>query len=78
MPARWRAGWDTKHADELGAVASLRPRASGQVFARRAGAESDLGDGLGRSELRGMAAGPAAYLRARRAQDPEHLRAVAP
>lgn len=46
--------------------------------AKHAGGEPEMGEGLGRAELRGMAAGPAAYLRARRAQDREHLRAVAP
>jgi len=45
---------------------------------QRAEAEADMGDGLSTAELRGMAAGPAAYIGARRHETREHLAAVAP
>jgi GT2 family glycosyltransferase/peptidoglycan/xylan/chitin deacetylase (PgdA/CDA1 family) len=45
---------------------------------RGAGAESSLHSGLVSAEIRGMLNGPLAYWRARRCQDPEHLKAVAP
>ena len=45
---------------------------------RRAGAEAEMGDGLSTAELRGMLAGPAAYMGARRHESREHLKAVAP
>jgi glycosyltransferase involved in cell wall biosynthesis len=41
-------------------------------------AASLAGGGMTSIEVRGMLAGPFVYLRARRGQDPEHLRAVAP
>jgi glycosyltransferase involved in cell wall biosynthesis len=45
---------------------------------RRASDSSEVGDGLLACELRGLVAGPIAYLRARAAEPAEHLRAVAP
>jgi len=40
--------------------------------------QSGIGSGVSRAELRGFLAGPAAYLRARRDQDPENRRLVRP
>jgi Predicted glycosyltransferases len=45
---------------------------------RRAGSQAGLAYKPGIAEMRGLIAGPLAYTRARRAQDPERRRAVAP
>jgi GT2 family glycosyltransferase len=67
-------------------AAVLRRAARGALHAgrlirrsRRAGEEAAVqNSGLTLTEVRGMLGGPVAYLRARRTQDREHLREVAP
>lgn len=48
------------------------------VRSRRAGSAAGMASEPAVAEMRGLIAGPAAYLRARRAQEPERRRAVAP